>query len=84
MRIHPDVKMLAVVVVLFLAVGVSHGVILSKCELKQQLERGLTLQIPNPADVLAQRESLFTSRALDSDHCFCVDYRVNTGSVVCR
>ncbi|KTF79464.1 hypothetical protein cypCar_00028066 [Cyprinus carpio] len=46
--------MLAVVVVLFLAVGVSDGVILSKCELKQQLERGLTLQIPNSADVLAQ------------------------------
>ncbi|KAF4118301.1 lysozyme C, milk isozyme [Onychostoma macrolepis] len=46
--------MLAVVVVLFLAVGVSDGVILSKCELKQQLERGLALQIPNSADVLAQ------------------------------
>ncbi|XP_059409324.1 lysozyme C, milk isozyme [Carassius carassius] len=46
--------MLAVVVVLFLAVGVSDGVILSKCELKQQLEEGLTLQIPNSADVLAQ------------------------------
>lgn len=73
MRTHPDVKMLAVVVVLFLAVGVSDGVILSKCELKQQLERGLTLQIPNSADVLAQSESLFTSRALDTDHCFCVD-----------
>lgn len=57
MRIHPDVKMLAVVVVLFLAVGVSDGMILSKCELKQQLERDLTLQIPNSADVLAQSES---------------------------
>lgn len=51
--------MLAVVVVLFLAVGVSDGVILSKCELKQQLEEGLTLQIPNSADVLAQSESLY-------------------------
>ncbi|XP_043105713.1 lysozyme C, milk isozyme-like [Puntigrus tetrazona] len=46
--------MLAVVVISFLAVGLSDGVILSKCELKKQLEAGLTLQMPNSADVLAQ------------------------------
>ncbi|XP_016139853.1 lysozyme C, milk isozyme [Sinocyclocheilus grahami] len=46
--------MLAVVVVLFLAAGVSDSVILSKCELKQQLESVITLPIPNSADMLAQ------------------------------
>lgn len=73
MRIHPDVKMLAVVVVLFLAAGVSDSVILSKCELKRQLESGLTLPVPNSTDILAQSESLFTSGALDNNHCFCED-----------
>ncbi|XP_018922259.1 alpha-lactalbumin-like [Cyprinus carpio] len=46
--------MLAVVVVLFLAAGVSDSVILSKCELKRQLESGLTLPVPNSTDILAQ------------------------------
>ncbi|XP_052462615.1 alpha-lactalbumin-like [Carassius gibelio] len=46
--------MLAVVVVLFLAAGVSESVILSKCELKRQLERGLSLPAPNSTDILAQ------------------------------
>ncbi|KAK2909317.1 hypothetical protein Q8A67_005154 [Cirrhinus molitorella] len=46
--------MLAVVVVLILAAGLSDAVILSKCELKQQLETGLNLTLPNYTDVLAQ------------------------------
>ncbi|ROL52047.1 Ribonuclease inhibitor [Anabarilius grahami] len=45
--------MLAAVVVLFLAAGFSDSVILSKCELKQQLQTGLTLP-PNTTDLLAQ------------------------------
>ncbi|KAG1956001.1 lysozyme C, milk isozyme [Pimephales promelas] len=53
MSIHPGMKMLAAVVVLFLAVGMSDSVILNKCELKQQLQTGLTLP-PNMTDVLAQ------------------------------
>lgn len=53
MSIHPGMKMLAAVVVLFLAVGMSDSVILNKCELKQQLQTDLTLP-PNMTDVLAQ------------------------------
>ncbi|KAI2668122.1 Lysozyme C [Labeo rohita] len=46
--------MLAVVVVLFLVAGLSDSKILSKCELKQQLETGLSLPSTNSADMLAQ------------------------------
>ncbi|XP_067298701.1 alpha-lactalbumin [Pseudorasbora parva] len=53
MGIHPGMKMLAAVVVLFLAVGVSDSVILNKCELKQNLQAGLALS-PNMTDMLAQ------------------------------
>ncbi|KAK7165732.1 hypothetical protein R3I93_005723 [Phoxinus phoxinus] len=53
MSIHPGMKMLAAVPVLFLAVGFSDSVILNKCGLKQELQTGLTLP-PNMTDVLAQ------------------------------
>ncbi|KAK9981546.1 hypothetical protein ABG768_001073 [Culter alburnus] len=46
-------KMLAAVVVLFLAAGLSDSVILTKCGLKQQLQTSLTLP-PNTTNVLAQ------------------------------
>ncbi|XP_051748961.1 lysozyme S [Ctenopharyngodon idella] len=53
MRIYPDMKMLAVMVILFLAAGLSDSVILTKCGLKQQLQTSLTLP-PNTTDLLAQ------------------------------
>ncbi|XP_051561145.1 lysozyme C, milk isozyme [Myxocyprinus asiaticus] len=59
MSICPEVKMLAVVVVLFLVAGMGDSVILNKCGLKKQLEASLTLpQVvlnqTTPADLLAK------------------------------
>ncbi|XP_051993868.1 uncharacterized protein LOC127651870 [Xyrauchen texanus] len=59
MSIYPEVKMLAVMVVLFLVAGMGDSVILNKCGLKQQLEVTLTLpevvlNQTTPVDLLAK------------------------------
>lgn len=65
MRIAPEVKMLAVVGVLFVVAGVSDSVILNKCQLKQQLE-AVALTLPQGVlnqtteNLLAKSESICT------------------------